>query len=51
LNYEIRDKGKVKSQVEDIIQVIREKFMYQSGIIYCLSRKECEELCAELSEF
>ena len=23
----------------------------QSGIIYCLSRQECEELCAELSEF
>lgn len=25
--------------------------MYASGIIYCLSRKECEELCAEMSEF
>lgn len=51
LNYQIRDKAKVKSQCEDIMMLVREKFLYQSGIIYCLSRKECEELCAELSEF
>jgi superfamily II DNA helicase RecQ len=31
--------------------LIREKYLWQSGIIYCLSRMECEELCAELSEF
>jgi len=47
----MRDKSKIKSQAEDIVKYLREKYMFSSGIIYCLSRQECEELCAELSEF
>ena len=38
LVYEIKDKSKVKNQVDDILQIIKEKFWNQSGIIYCLSR-------------
>lgn len=38
LFYEIRDKSKVKNLTDDIIMLLRQKFMYQSGIIYCLSR-------------
>ena len=41
----------MKKLAEDIICQIREKFLYQSGIIYCLSRHECEVLCAQLSEY
>ena len=41
----------MKNLAEDIIVLIREKFLYQSGIIYCLSRHECEVLCAQLSEY
>eukprot|EP00347_Sterkiella_histriomuscorum_P003511 403364021 len=53
LLYEIRDKAKIKKNIaEDIIMLLRDrKYVYQSGIIYCLSRTECEELCRELSEF
>ena len=31
--------------------LLKEKFMYQSGIIYCLSRQECEDLCRELADY
>ena len=51
LIYKIRAKQKVKKLAEDIIVLIREKFLDQSGIIYCLSRHECEVLCAQLSEY
>lgn len=30
---------------------LRDRFLYQSGIIYCMSRNECETLSAELSEY
>ena len=41
----------MKKLAEDIIVLIKEKFVFQSGIIYCLSRHECEVLCAQLSEY
>ena len=50
--YEIRDKQKIKKNLaDDILMLLKEKFMDQSGIIYCLSRQECEELCRELNEY
>ena len=51
LIYRIRDKSKVKNLAEDIIVSIKDKHMGACGIIYCLSRNECEELCAALSEY
>lgn len=51
LIYKIRDKSKVKNIVEDIIVIIKEKFLYKCGIIYCLSRQECEQLCGQLAEY
>jgi len=50
LFYEMRDKSTIKHLAQDILQQIREKFLFKSGIIYCLSRQECEELCRDLSE-
>jgi len=42
LIYKIRDKSKCKKLADDIIVLLREKFLFMSGIIYCLSRYECE---------
>ncbi|KAK8767598.1 hypothetical protein V5799_005621 [Amblyomma americanum] len=37
-----------KSVVNDIVEVIKNKFKGQSGIIYCFSRKECDQLASDL---
>jgi bloom syndrome protein len=46
LYYEVRDK--TKSIIEDIESIIR-KYSQQSGIIYCLAKRECEEMSAALN--
>jgi superfamily II DNA helicase RecQ len=33
------------------LAIIKEKFWNKSGIIYCLSRQECELICHQLSEY
>lgn len=38
-----------KSVVQDIAKLIKTKFNKMSGIIYCLSRKDCENLAKDLS--
>lgn len=43
LLYEIRDK-KGMNQEEDLRQLLLTKFKNKTGIIYCLSRKDCEDL-------
>ena len=52
LRYEVRQKkGKV---VKDIATLIKANFCkgrkFQSGIVYCLSKKECDETARELSQ-
>lgn len=42
LRYQVVPK-KGKSALTDIATVIKEKYKGQSGIIYCLSRKECDD--------
>ncbi|XP_050032647.1 recQ-like DNA helicase Blm [Dermacentor andersoni] len=37
-----------KSVVNDIVEVIKKKFKRQSGIVYCFSRKECDQLADDL---
>lgn len=39
---------KPKKVVQDIISLISESFSGQSGIIYCLSRRDCEVVAGEL---
>jgi bloom syndrome protein len=41
---------KGSSTVNDMITLIREKFARASGIIYCLSRKDCETVATKLSQ-
>jgi bloom syndrome protein len=50
LRYEVRKKGKNAAAVEDIANLINSTYQNCAGIIYCLSRKECEDLAQELSQ-
>ncbi|CAK1542004.1 unnamed protein product [Leptosia nina] len=47
LAYRILEK-KPKSINQEIAKIIKEKFFRASGIVYCLSRKECETLSTDL---
>ncbi|GFY64240.1 bloom syndrome protein homolog [Trichonephila inaurata madagascariensis] len=46
LKYEVRAKS--KSVVQDIIKLLHTKFKNMCGIVYCLSRNDCDALAAEL---
>ena len=48
LAYEVRIKGKAKDVLESIAQTINKSYRGQSGIIYCLSKKNCEDLAEKL---
>ena len=47
LKYEVRPK-KPKSLTNEVIELINKKFLNQSGIVYCLSRRECDATAQEL---
>ena len=48
LVYEIRDKKTVKNIETDVSNMLRTRFKNKSGIIYCISRKDCERLSENL---
>ena len=50
LTYEVRSKGKSKDVVEDIARTINSVYKNQSGIIYCLSRQNCEKIAGQLRD-
>ncbi|XP_052742612.1 recQ-like DNA helicase Blm isoform X2 [Bicyclus anynana] len=47
LAYRILEK-KPRSINQDVANIIKQKFFRESGIVYCLSRKECESLALDL---
>lgn len=48
LYYEVRKKNKGKADVEDIAELIKQKHHKKTGIIYCLSRADCEKMAEAL---
>lgn len=47
LQYLVKPKSGVKT-IEEIKELIKTKFPKASGIIYCLSRKECDQMAEHL---
>ena len=50
LNYEVRAKGKAKDVLDSMANIIKTTYRGQSGIIYCLSKKNCEDIATKLRE-
>ena len=50
LQYEVLDKKGGKTVTKAIAELIQKEFRRQSGIIYCLSRKECDTVAEAMNE-
>ncbi|KIX98469.1 uncharacterized protein Z520_05770 [Fonsecaea multimorphosa CBS 102226] len=50
LTYEVRPKGGKQAVLASIAGLIQESYKGQAGIIYCLSRKACEDVAKQLQE-
>lgn len=48
LSYEVRNKN--KKVVEDVANLIKHKYNNQTGIVYCISKKDCENLSKSLKK-
>ncbi|OAL38496.1 hypothetical protein AYO20_02145 [Fonsecaea nubica] len=50
LTYEVRPKGSKQAVLASIASLIQESYKGQAGIIYCLSRKACEDVAKQLQD-
>lgn len=48
LYYEVRPKGKSADDIDEIASLIKGQYRRQTGIIYCLSRANCEKYARDL---
>ncbi len=51
LTYEVRPKKKKAEVLASIVETIHQSYKRQSGIVYTLSRKNCEDLADHLNQF
>jgi bloom syndrome protein len=51
LTYEVRPKKKKAEVLASMVETIHKSYKRQSGIVYTLSRKNCEELADHLNQF
>lgn len=51
LTYEVRPKKKKVDVLTSMVETIHKSYKRQSGIVYTLSRKNCEELADHLNQF
>ncbi|KIW63064.1 hypothetical protein PV04_09942 [Phialophora macrospora] len=50
LTYEVRPKGKNLEVLQSIADTIKSSYRGQAGVVYCLSRANCEKVAQDLSE-
>lgn len=50
LIYEVHNKGKGREVLESMAQIINGSYKDQSGIVYCLSRQNCENIAKKLRD-
>ena len=50
LYYEVRTKPKGKEAVAEMAEIIKDSHPKETGIIYCFSRANCEDIAAELKK-
>lgn len=50
LSYEVRTKGKAKDVLDSMANSINTTYRGQCGIIYCLSKKNCEDIAGKLEK-
>ncbi|KAL2856026.1 hypothetical protein BJY01DRAFT_203682 [Aspergillus pseudoustus] len=50
LTYEVRSKGKANELVRNIADIISNSYPGKSGIVYCLSRSNCEKVAEKLRD-
>lgn len=50
LSYEVKPKGKAKEVLDSMANIINTNYKSQTGIIYCLSKKNCESIAEKLRD-
>ncbi|KAL9651011.1 hypothetical protein ABK040_015113 [Willaertia magna] len=50
LLYEVRKKGSIEKTVEEISEFVKDNYNDSSGIVYCLSKKDCEKIAEGLKD-
>jgi bloom syndrome protein len=51
LRYEVRQKRSKANTVQDLVEILRSsEYRGQSGIVYCFSRKDCDNTAKDLQD-